>query len=250
MALPEPRDWVWNTITCTWVDGLHKAGWVYRWDDDHWSCAPAPSAPPSMAMPSEPPTYLVSEMPSLPVATAPGSPGASLALAKAHAVAAQAEYQWLQALAQDQTTNAESAMAADLAAAQEAAKPQPAILAVAHSAVWSPDQRSMFLGSLPGLTTIKDIEDVCNTCGVRLERTSMNPPGNSGLLSAKLIVGNPPRNMRTLMMELHGHLSGAQKCQALMLSTGCVWRMCAWHMCACVNMCAWFPQNDNKQLSH
>ena len=75
---------------------------------------------------------------------------------------------------------------------------------------WPVARRTMFLGSLPGHTTAEDIRAIGRACNVTFEQVHLFQAGGSGLRSARVVPHNPAWNMRTLLLEVHGHLSDAQ----------------------------------------
>ena len=75
---------------------------------------------------------------------------------------------------------------------------------------WPVARRTMFLGSLPGYTSADDIRAIGRACNVTFEQVHLFQAGGSGLRSARVVPHNPAWNMRTLLLEVHGHLSDAQ----------------------------------------
>ena len=206
-----------------------------------------------------------------------------LAIARAQAEQAQADYVRLLALEQARARNqaeadAAAAMAAQAQAAQAQAQAAPAQAAQTQAApaqaapaqaapaqaaqaqaqaaeaeaeaearptsipvdminpkTWPEFRRTMFLGSLPSSVTVQDIQDICTQAGVPGVRVHIfSKTGSSGLKAASVIGPTPAMNMLTLLLEVHGHLSQAQCCQALLLMVVCCMCMCVSVYCVYV----------------
>ena len=200
--------------------------------------AMAPALAPAMAMqPARPPPLPAGPVimtkapppkkaapPWTPPPPVPGQPVDPLAVAKAYAEHTLQEYLDLAALADAQALQEaqalQVALAADIAAVQAQAPISPApvntapgpvpmdpVLANPHE--WPEEYREMFLDSLPSGTTQDHIAAICSECGVHLQRVFMYESQRKGLLGAELLMSNPAWNLRTLVAEIHGHLSMA-----------------------------------------
>ena len=268
---PAATDRVWNVVTANWVIG-QQPGMVHWFEHrgayPHWRCSlahqavapqvqgPAPARQAQGLGLYQPP---VAQAGPLPMAQA--APAADLlAIARAQAEQAQADYVRLLALEQDRARNQAAADAAAATAAQaqaaqaqapavpaqaaraQAAPAQAAPAQAAHAAHaaqaaqaqaqaaeadaegearptsipvdmidpqnWPEHRRIMFLGNLPSLVTVQDIQDICTRAGVpNVQVHIFSKTGSSGLKAARAIVPNPAWNMLTLLLEVHGHLS-------------------------------------------
>ena len=141
-----------------------------------------------------------------------------LAVAKAYAEHILQEYRDLAALADAQAL--QEALATNIAAVQAQAPialapvntapgPAPMDPVLANPREWPEEYRELFLGSLPSGTTADHVAAICSECGVHLQRVFVYESQRMGLLGAKLLVSNPAWNLRTLVAEIHGHLSMA-----------------------------------------